>query len=75
VAEKRRFADKTFAWTGSAKQAVPFGMNLWRSGGKKIYITEGEIDCLSVATAIKGKYPVISINKGADSAKKDLSKH
>lgn len=75
VAEKRRFADKTFAWSGSAKQAVPFGMNLWRSGGKKLYITEGEIDCLSVAAAIKGKYPVISINNGAQSAKKDLSKY
>ena len=75
VAEKRRFQDKTFSWSGSAKSAVPFGMNLWRSGGKKIYITEGEIDCLSVATAIKGKYPVISINNGAQSAKKDLAKH
>ena len=75
VAEKRRFEDKTFAWSGSAKDAVPFGMNIWRSGGKRIYITEGELDCLSVATAIKGKYPVISINNGAQSAKKDLSKH
>lgn len=75
VAEKRRFKDKSFAWNGSPKDAVPFGMNLWRSGGKKIYITEGELDCLSVAAAVKGKYPVISINNGAQSAKKDLSKH
>ncbi len=75
IAEKKRFKDKTFSWTGTAKEAVPFGMNLWRSGGKKLYITEGELDCLSVATAIKGKYPVISINNGAQSAKKDLSKH
>lgn len=75
VATKSRHKDKTFAWTGEAKEAVPFGMNLWRSGGKKIYITEGELDCLSVAHAIKGKYPVISINNGAQSAKRDLSKH
>ena len=70
VGEKRRYKDKTFAWKGKPKEAVPFGMNLWRSGGKKLYITEGEIDCLSVAQAIKGKYPVISINNGAQSAKK-----
>ena len=75
VATKSRHKDKTFAWSGEAKEAVPFGMNLWRSGGKRIYITEGELDCLSVAQAIKGKYPVISINNGAQTAKKDLSKH
>lgn len=75
VAEKRRHPDKSFSWNGNAKEAVPFGMNQWRSGGKKLYITEGELDCLSVATAIKGKYPVISINNGAAAAKRDLSKH
>ena len=75
IAQKFRYPDKTFKWAGNAKEAVPFGMNLWRSGGKKIYITEGEIDCLSVAEAIGGKYPVISINNGAQSARKDLGKH
>lgn len=75
VAQKFRFADKTFSWKGNAKEAVPFGMNLWRSGGKKIYITEGEIDCLSIAEATGGKYPVISINNGAAAAKRDLKKH
>lgn len=75
VAQKQRFKDKTFRWIGDAKKATPFGMNLWRSGGKAIYITEGEIDALSVAEALEGKYPVISINNGAQSAKKDLIKH
>ena len=75
VAQKFRYQDKTFSWKGNAKEAVPFGMNLWRSGGKKLYITEGEIDCLSIAEGLGGKYPVISINNGANSAKKDLAKH
>jgi len=75
VAQKFRYPDKTFKWIGNAKEAVPFGMNLWRSGGKKIYITEGEIDCLSIATATGGKYPSISINNGAQAAKKDLAKY
>jgi len=75
IAQKMRYKDKTFSWTGSPKKALPFGMRKWRSGGKRITITEGEIDCLSVAEALGGKYPVISINNGAASAKKDLKEH
>ena len=75
VAQKFRYPDKTFSWKGSPKEAVPFGMNLWRSGGKRIYITEGEIDAMSIAEALGGKYPVISVSNGAASAKKDLAKH
>ncbi len=75
VAQKFRYKDKTFSWKGNPKETVPFGMNLWRSGGKRIYITEGEIDAMSIAEALSCKYPVISINNGAQSAKKDLAKH
>ena len=75
VAQKFRYKDKTFSWKGSNKDSIPFGMGLWRSGGKRITITEGELDCLSIAEALGGKYPVISINGGAQSAKKELLKH
>lgn len=75
VAQKMRYKDKTFSWRGVAKKVVPFGMSLWRSGGKRITITEGELDCMSIAEAIGGKYPVISINNGAQTAKKDLKEH
>lgn len=75
VAQKLRYQDKTFRWKGQAKKSVPFGMNLWRSGGKRITITEGEIDCLSISESLGNKYPVISINNGAQSAKKDLMVH
>jgi len=75
VAQKSRYKDKTFSWKGKTKEAVPFGMHLWRSGGKRITITEGELDCLSIAEALGGKYPVISISNGAQAAKKDLTKH
>ena len=75
VAQKMRYKDKTFSWKGDTKEAVPFGMNQWRSGGKRITITEGELDCLSIAEALGGKYPVISVSNGAASAKKDLKKH
>jgi len=75
VAQKFRFKDKTFSWKGNAKAAVPFGMNKWRSGGKRIVITEGELDCLSIAEALGGKYPIISVNNGATAAKRDLKDH
>lgn len=75
MAQKFRYRDKTFQWKGNAKASVPFGMNLWRSGGKRITITEGELDALSISEALGGKYPVISINNGAQSAKRDLTPH
>ena len=75
IAQKMRYKDKTFSWRGKVKEALPFGMNQWRSGGKRITITEGELDCMSIAEALGGKYPVISISNGATAAKKDLKKH
>jgi len=75
VAQKMRYKDKTFSWKGKAKEAVPFGMDQWRQGGKRITITEGELDAMSIAEALGGKYPVISISNGAATAKKDLKKH
>jgi twinkle protein len=75
IAQKVRFADKTFKFLGDTKDAMLYGQQLWSSGGKKLTITEGEIDTLSVATAFDGKYPVVSISTGAQSAKKELSRH
>jgi len=75
VAQKVRFKDKTFKFLGDTKDAVMYGQQLWSSGGKKLTITEGELDALSVATAFDGKYPVVSITSGAQSAKRELSKH
>lgn len=75
VAQKIRFADKTFKFLGDTKDAMMYGQQLWSSGGKKLTITEGEIDALSVATAFDGKYPVVSLSTGCQSAKKELAKH
>jgi len=75
VAQKVRFKDKSFKFLGDTKDAQMYGQQLWSSGGKKLTITEGEIDALSVATAFDGKYPVVSISAGAQSAKKELAKH
>lgn len=73
VAQKLRYPDKTFKFIGNPKEATLYGQQLWSDKGKKIVITEGEIDCLSVATAFEGKYPVVSIKNGAQSASKEIA--
>ena len=50
VAQKLRFKNKEFLWRGDAKQVLLFGSHLWGKG-KRIVITEGEIDTLSIAEA------------------------
>ncbi|QHJ79932.1 MAG: hypothetical protein [Caudoviricetes sp.] len=72
VAQKVRGADKEFKSNGKLKAEYLFGKQLW-NGGKKIVITEGEIDCLTVAQLQGGKYPVVSIPLGANAAKKALA--
>jgi twinkle protein len=73
VAQKVRKSGKKFGWVGDRSGALPFfGQHLWREGGKSVVITEGEIDCLSMATAFGGKWPVVSLPDGASSAKKTI---
>lgn len=73
VAQKIRYANKTFKFIGEPKQALLFGHNIWNNG-KKLVITEGEIDAMSVSQAQNNKWPVVSIPNGAQGAKKSLAK-
>ena len=75
VGQKLRYPTKDFKFVGDAKASTMFGMQLWSNTGKKLVITEGEIDALSYATATDGKYPVISLKNGANSAKKEIAEH
>ncbi|QLI47574.1 DNA primase/helicase [Pseudomonas phage vB_PsyP_3MF5] len=68
VGQKLRDKDKNFKARGEMSKELLFGRHLW-NGGKKIVITEGEIDCLTVAQIQGGKYPVVSLPQGAKSAK------
>ena len=72
VAQKVRSPDKEFFIAGSMPKDAMFGKHLW-SGGKKLVITEGEIDCLTVAQLQGGKYPVLSVPRGAKDAKKTIA--
>jgi twinkle protein len=72
VAQHLRFPDKEFRWIGNAKQVPLFGQHLWKMGGRRLIITEGAIDCLSVAQVQDGKWPVVSLPMGAGGAVKAI---
>lgn len=64
IFQKIRFTDsKEFFIVGKAEQIL-YGSHLFQGRNKKIIITEGEIDCLSIAQVV-GDYPVVSIPMGA----------
>jgi twinkle protein len=73
VAQKIRYADKTFSFKGDMKLAGLYGQHLW-SPGRRIIITEGEIDALSVSQAQENKWPVVSLPNGAQGAKKSIAR-
>lgn len=65
--QKVRFTDeKEFFIVGKFKPLF-YGMHLFKGNNKKLIITEGEIDCLSVSQVING-YPVVSVPNGANTA-------
>jgi len=70
VAQKLRRADKSFVWVGQPKKAGLFGQHLCRDGGKRIVITEGELDALSCSQAQGNRWPVVSLPNGASGAVK-----
>lgn len=67
IAQKFRFKDKTFSCEG--RPTAFFGQHLWPNGGRKVVITEGEIDALTVSQVQDNKWPVVSLPSGAQSAK------
>ncbi len=71
LGQKCRGKDKDFFVNGKVPNDVLIGMHLW-SGGRRIVITEGEIDYLSYGQATDGKYPVVSLPLGVQSAPKVL---
>lgn len=75
VAQKLRFADKAMKVIGDSKaiSKMLYGRWLWRDGGKKIVVTEGEIDALSMSQLQGNKWPVVSIPNGAQGAVKSIA--
>lgn len=73
VGQKLRFKDKHFAVLGKISKRF-FGQHLFNEG-KRLVITEGEIDCLTVSQIGGNKYPVVSIPNGCASAKRVFSEN
>jgi twinkle protein len=74
IGYKTRDSNKKFTWTGDTKNMGLFGQHLWRDGGKKVVVTEGEIDAMTVSQLQNNKWPVVSVPNGAASAAKDCGK-
>lgn len=72
VAQKVRFPDKDFTVLGNLKESTGlFGSKHW-GGGRKVVITEGEIDCMTVSQMQANKWPVVSVPNGAQGAAKSI---
>ena len=71
IAQKTRGLNRDFKWRG--KTSLLFGQNKFQPQKNLNYpqpliITEGEIDCLTVAQVFNFKRPVVSLTKGAGNA-------
>lgn len=75
VAQKVRCKDKHFLFLGDTGAAGLFMQHLWRDGGKRVIITEGEIDALTVFQEMAWRWPVVSLPNGAQGARKALSQN
>lgn len=71
IAQKYRTKDKEFPIKGDVSSRPLIGSHLW-SGGKRIVITEGEIDAMTISELQRNKWPVVSLLNGASSAKKNI---
>jgi twinkle protein len=74
VAQKVRGADKSFTILGDAKQMSLFGKHLWPAKGKRIVITEGELDAVALCQMQDLRWPVVSVPNGAQNARKAILK-
>ena len=63
---------KVFTYEGISTDTL-FGQHLFPTSGKRIVVTEGELDAASCYEAMPG-WPMVSLPHGAASAKKDVQK-
>jgi twinkle protein len=74
VAQKVRKSGKKFSWVGDPSDTVLFGQQLWKPT-RRVVVTEGEIDAMSVAQAQGLRWPVVSVPNGASGAKQAFVKN
>lgn len=74
VAQKVRGKDKSFHFLGDAKNCGLYGQHMFGGGGKRLMITEGEIDAISLSQAFGLRWPAVSVPNGAQGATKSIAK-
>ena len=72
VGIKVKTKKKVFTYEGVSTDTL-FGQHLFPTSGKRIVVTEGEIDAASCYECMPG-WPMVSLPHGAASAKKDIQK-
>lgn len=80
--KQRIISTKQFKVIGDCKNLDLFGANTIPPTGKKLFITEGELDCLALYTTLKKhstlpgwEPPVVSLPSGASGAAKSISQN
>ncbi len=63
---------KDFSYEGVSTDTL-FGQHLFPTSGRRIVVTEGELDAVSCYEAMSG-WPMVSLPHGAASARKDIQK-
>ncbi|RVG58463.1 toprim domain-containing protein [Sinorhizobium meliloti] len=74
VWQKVRFQGKDFRSRGEKEDMCLYGQWLWRDGGKRVVVVEGELDAISLSQMQDHKWAVVSVPNGADGAAKALRK-
>ena len=69
---KVKTKDKVFTYEGSVPGTL-FGQHLFPATGKRVVITEGELDAASCQEAMPG-WPMVSLPSGAAAAKKSVQR-
>lgn len=64
--QKLRFQGKKFMSRGQMSEAPLYGQSLFNGKGKRIYVTEGEIDAMTLYQVLGSSWPVVSLPNGAD---------
>ena len=70
-AQHIRFEPKDFIWAGDSKKATLFGQNLWPGGGKRVVVTEGEIDAMTISGGLSILYSAYCLMLPPTPPKKD----
>ena len=75
--QKLRFREKDegMPWLGSGRKPPFFGQWLAVRGNRRVVVTEGELDAMSVSQVQDNKWPVVSVPLGCDDAAKCFARN